>query len=145
MTSLLHLVRRALTSFSNRTPAEVGKADFVLNSDEMKLWRSMPGRDQTHSLVVLSRFEELCPEATRSERAAALLHDLGKTRSGLGWLMRIVATIVGSRGARFTEYHDHERIGAEMLMNISDPRTIDLVGGSTNDPIAGLLRAADEI
>lgn len=145
MTSFSHLARRALTSWSNRIPREPGNIESLLNSDEIRLWRSMPGRDQTHSIVVLSRFEGLCPEATRSERAAALLHDLGKTRSGLGWLMRIIATVVGSRGLRFSEYHDHERIGAEMLMNISDPRTIDLVGGLTDDPVAGLLRKADEI
>ena len=145
MTSLLHLSKRALSSFSNRAPHEVDRAIAVLNSDEMKLWLSMQGRDQAHSLVVLSRFEKFCPAATQSEKAAALLHDLGKTRSGLGWFMRIAATLVGSRGLRFAEYHDHERIGAEMLRAISDPRTIELVGGKAVDAVATALREADDI
>ena len=117
----------------------------VLNSDEMKLWQSMQGRDQSHSLIVLERFERLCPVATQTEKAAALLHDLGKTRSGLGWFMRILATLVGSRGERFAEYHDHERIGAEMLQQISDERTIELVGGKAIDSVAVALRDADDI
>ncbi len=145
MTSLLHLAKRALSSFSNSAPRDVDSARAVLNSDEMKLWQSMQGRDQTHSLVVLSRFEFLCPSSSQSEKAAALLHDLGKTRSGLGWTMRIVATLVGARGMRFAEYHDHERIGAEMLRMISDSRTIELVGGEATDAIADALRNADDI
>lgn len=145
MTSPLHLARRAVSSFSNRIPDDIGRVDSVLTPDEVKLWRSMPGRDQTHSLVVLARFERFCPGATQAERAAALLHDLGKTRSGLGWFMRIVATLVGRRGERFAEYHDHERIGAEMLRQISDQRTIELVGGIANDPVAKALREADDI
>lgn len=145
MTSPLHLAKRAVSSFSNRLPQDVSRASTVLNSDEMKLWQSMQGRDQSHSLVVLERFERCCPGATQTEKAAALLHDLGKTRSGLGWFMRILATLVGSRGVRFAEYHDHERIGAEMLQQISDQRTIELVGGTATDSVADALRDADDI
>ena len=48
--------------------------------------------------------------------AGALLHDVGKLESGLGTLARVVATIVGPRTARFRRYHDHERIGADLLV-----------------------------
>lgn len=145
MTSPLHLAKRAVSSFSNRVPHDVNPAITVLNSDELKLWQSMQGRDQSHSLIVLERFERLCPVATQAEKAAALLHDLGKTRSGLGWFMRICATLLGSRGLRFAEYHDHERIGAEMLLQISDARTIELVGGTATDEVSDALRDADDI
>jgi glutamate-1-semialdehyde aminotransferase len=52
---------------------------------------------------------------------------------------------VGSRGIRFTEYHDHERIGAEMLLQISDARTMELVSGTATDAVADALRDADDI
>ena len=145
MTSPVHLVKRALSSFSNRLPHDVNRAIAVLDSDEMQLWQSMQGRDQSHSLIVLERFERFCPDATQAEKAAALLHDLGKTRSGLGWFTRILATLVGSRGVRFAEYHDHERIGAEMLLQISHARTIELVSGTATDAVADALRDADDI
>jgi predicted methyltransferase len=85
------------------------------------------------------------PPAKRTEQAAALLHDVGKTVSGLGWFMRIIATIVGSRGLTFSLYHDHENIGAQMLQGISEQRTIDLVGGAVDDVVMVALRNADNI
>lgn len=117
----------------------------VLNDDEFALWTSMQGRDQVHSLHVLSRFTVLHSGATRAENAAALLHDVGKTSADLGWFLRIVATLVGARGRRFTEYHDHERIGAELLGGISDTRTVELVHGVVDDEVAFALRDADNI
>ena len=105
----------------------------------------MQGRDKTHSLQVLSRFVQIQEGATRAEKAAALLHDVGKKTSNLGWAMRILATIVGNRGQRFSDYHNHEQIGGEMLSGISDERTVALVSGSANDEAAQALRDADEI
>jgi predicted methyltransferase len=85
------------------------------------------------------------PPAKRTEQAAALLHDVGKTVSGLGWFLRILATVVGSRGVRFAMYHDHENLGVQMLQGISEQRTIDLVGGQVHDVVMTALRDADEI
>ena len=66
---------------------------------------------------------------TRDEMAGALLHDIGKLDSDLGTAGRVVATVVGPRTARFRRYHDHERIGADMLKVAgSSPVTVDLVG-----------------
>lgn len=87
----------------------------------------------------------LDPPAKRTEQAAALLHDVGKTVSGLGWLMRIVATIVGPRGSAFAMYHDHENLAVQMLQGISDQRTLDLIGGAIDDVVMVALRQADEI
>ena len=98
--------------------------------------------DQRHSIAVLRRFLSLRPSATRPEMRAALLHDIGKLQSNLGVLGRVVATLIGPRGERFTAYHDHERIGSEMLQNInSDLVTIRLVAGSDQSDIAGALSA----
>lgn len=117
----------------------------MLTDAEYALWTQMQGRDQRHSLQVLARFDELVPGASRARRAAALLHDVGKTASGLGWTMRVVATLVGPRGHRFALYHDHERIGAEMLRTVSDPETVGLVSGHGDETVVRLLRQADDV
>jgi len=105
----------------------------------------MQYRDQRHSIVVLRRFDVMAITAVTAERAAALLHDVGKKISNLGFSLRVIATVVGSRGQRFIAYHDHERLGAELLRSISDPRTVELVGGLVDDEISLLLKAADDI
>jgi hypothetical protein len=105
----------------------------------------MQYRDQRHSIAVLGRFDNLAPTARQSERAAALLHDVGKNISGLGFLSRVVATVVGPRNRRFAEYHNHEALGADLLSLSSDPRTVELVRGAAVDDVSLLLRAADDI
>ena len=143
----IHLIKRAFGSFSQSPPSpiEIAKAQDVLNQAEFKMWAEMQFRDQRHSVAVLDRFDELAPTALQTERAAALLHDVGKNVSGLRFIARIVATLVGPRGRRFVEYHNHETLGAELLIAISDPRTVELVRGAANDEVSRLLRAADDI
>jgi predicted LPLAT superfamily acyltransferase len=142
-----HLVKRAVTSFSNDpiSGADVERVERLLLLPEFELWWTMQPRDQRHSLQVYERFMRFYPPAKRTEQAAALLHDIGKTVSGLGWFMRIIATLVGSRGIRFTLYHDHENLGAQMLQGVSEQRTIDLVGGTIDDVVMVALRNADNI
>jgi hypothetical protein len=142
---MLHLVKRAVSSFSNATP-EISSAfcSFLL-PDELKLWSAMPGRDQRHSIEVLKRFLVLYPEATRAHGAAALLHDVGKVQSGLGWFGRIVATVVGPRTNRFRLYHLHEELGAEMLRGISEAETVALVRGEGSVLVVTALLEADNI
>ena len=105
----------------------------------------MDGRDQRHSLMVLARFDAIIHGAPRAWRAAALLHDVGKTASGLGWVMRVCATLLGRRVARFGPYHDHERIGIEMLTGISDPETIAVLSEQGDPAAVAALRSADDI
>lgn len=147
MSSAAHLVRRAVGSLRNTPPDGAGTAtaESVLNPAEFALWSAMAARDRTHSLQVLSRLDRLAPGAPMEARAAALLHDVGKNESGLGWLLRVVATIVGPRGARFAAYHRHEEIGARMLVGVSPPLTVELVRGEGPDGLREALRRADEI
>jgi predicted LPLAT superfamily acyltransferase len=147
MKKLWHLVKRAVTSFSNDpiSGADVERVERLLLLPEFELWWTMQPRDQRHSLQVHERFMRFYPPAKRTEQAAALLHDIGKTVSGLGWFMRIIATLVGSRGIRFTMYHDHENLGAQMLQGVSEQRTIDLVAGVADDVVMVALRNADDI
>jgi hypothetical protein len=142
---MLHLVKRAVSSFSNATPEISSAFSSFLLPDELKLWSAMPGRDQRHSIEVLKRFLVLYPEATRAQGAAALLHDVGKVQSGLGWFGRIVATVVGPRTNRFRLYHLHEELGAEMLRGISEAETVALVRGEGSVLVVAALLEADNI
>jgi HD domain len=145
MRYMTHLVRRFASSLSNEAPAaaEESWARERLTPHEELLWCSMSNPDRRHSIEVARRFIERRPDATRPEVAGALLHDVGKLRSGLGTSARVVATVVGPRTHRFRVYHDHERIGAEMANEAgSDPITVALISGE--GPAAVDLRAADD-
>jgi len=142
-----HLVKRAVSSLLQTppNPQDIVVVSQVLNKAEFAVWTDMQNRDQRHSIVVLRRFDVMALTAVTAERAAALLHDVGKNISKLGFYSRVIATVVGPRGQRFIDYHDHERLGAELLRSISDPRTVALVGGLVDDEISLLLKAADDI
>lgn len=143
-----HLIRRALGSMSDAPPTSSQRAlaAEVLTAPEMGLWDAMSGRDRRHSLVVLSRFDAAVPHAPRAARAAALLHDVGKIESDLGWLGRIAATVVGPRTDRFALYHRHEQIGADLLRDVSEPMTVRLVASHDDrDPLSVALRNADDV
>jgi hypothetical protein len=142
-----HLIKRALSSVSQTAPTsqDVAIVSEVLNDSEFAAWSQMQHRDQRHSIAVLRRFDALLPTAVRAERAAALLHDVGKNISGLGFLSRVMATIIGAKGQRFADYHNHEKLGADLMRSVSDPRTVALIGGIADDDVAMLLQAADDI
>ena len=96
----------------------------------------MSNADRRHSIEVARRFQSDHPDAGRDAMAAALLHDIGKIRSRLGTMARVAATIIGPRTRRFQLYHDHERLGAEMLRKIgSSPATIAIVDGTSSDAV----------
>lgn len=140
-----HLARRFFTSLSRREPAvaEIAWVDSQLLECERVLWHRMTAADRRHSITVAKRFES-SGARSREEMAGALLHDVGKIESGLGPLTRVVATIVGPRTTRLRRYHDHERIGADLLTAAgSTPITIELVNG--RGAAASALRAADDI
>ena len=142
---MFHLAKRAVTSFRNHpvTAEEQSLAQSILLPDEFRLWSSMQNRDQRHSVEVLHRFEALCPHATRDERAAALLHDVGKCESALGWSGRILATIIGPRTEAFRVYLNHEEIGLQLLDGLSSYRTLEILSGHVVDDVLAALQAAD--
>lgn len=144
-----HLARRFVGMLSNNpvVPADRRWVDEQLTESEAALWSRLSTPDQRHSVQVGRRFVDLAPGADRSAIAAALLHDIGKLDSDLGVGMRVIATIVGPRTARFRRYHDHERIGGSMLFDIgADQRTIALVERtSTDTEMTAALHAADDI
>jgi len=146
MSGLAHLARRFWGSLSRAepAPADVEWAHRILLPAEAELWDRQPVQDRRHTVEVARRFVALAPDATPSEVAGALLHDIGKLDAGLGTLSRVVATVVGPRTERFRRYHDHERIGPRMLREVgSAEATVELVAG--RGPRAETLRAADHV
>lgn len=144
-----HLVRRLVGALSRRAPSvdDVAWVDTWLRDGERQVWDGMPVHDRRHSVHVARRYVEMCEsDAVRDEVAAALLHDVGKAASSLGIAGRVVATIVGPRGRRFSAYHDHERIGAGICREAgSSALTCAMIDGSADAGLADRLRRADEI
>ena len=147
MSNVLHLVRRAVSSLRNVPPGPTGEATAgsILNDGELALWTAMDPRDRNHSLVVLARFDALAPSAPAEVRAAVLLHDVGKNVSRLSWVMRVVATLVGPRGRRFSDYHDHEELGSDLLEGVSTDLTRELVAGRGPSAFRSALDRADDV
>ena len=113
---------------------------------EMGLWMKYQNVHKRHSLVVLRRLNELLPTADRDAQAAALLHDIGKSQSQLGVLCRVVATIVGPRTRRFSQYHRHEEIGIGLLEDAGcSDATISLLKGVGDAQVIAALAAADNM
>ena len=125
--------------------SDMSLAQTILLPEEFSLWSHMQNRDQRHSLDVLRRFDALQAEASRDERAAALLHDVGKSESTLGWWGRILATIFGPRTEAFRTYLDHEEIGLRLLAGVSSQRTLEVLQDKQTDAAAIALRNADQI
>jgi len=139
---MTHLTRRFVGSLSRQEPPpdDVAWVEAQLMPAELELWRQLPVADRRHSIEVARRFQSM-GQWTREETAGALLHDIGKLQSGLGTWMRVVATVVGPRTERFRRYHDHERIGADMLIAAGSAEvTVDLLRG-TGRASAALLVA----
>jgi len=123
---MLHLVRRFFQSLSPRYPesSETDSLRSLMTDSEFALWASMAAADQRHSLKVVERFRLQLNDASTAEIVGVALHDVGKVRSGLGTFGRVVATVIGPRTRRFATYHDHERIGLEMLRECGSTREV---------------------
>jgi hypothetical protein len=171
MGSAAHLVRRFFGSLrpGGPPPADEVWAQGQLLPAEVRLWARMAGADRRHAVGVAQRVERaLGHEATRPVLAAALLHDVGKTESGLGTYGRVVATLSAKvaghdmaarwqRGRGFTRrvglYLNHAAIGGDLLeLAGSDPLTVAWTrehhlppeSWSVPRPHADALKAADD-
>ena len=139
-----HLAARFFTSLSGRPPTVADEvwAEQHLLAGEVALWRQMSNQDRRHSVKVAQRFLVARPDATRSEMAGALLHDVGKVECGLGTFGRVAASVVGARTERFRRYHDHEHIGAVLAEQAgSEPATVELI--DERGPAYATLRECD--
>jgi len=143
---ILHLIRRTWWSLR---PADISADEMALvkktlTEKEFSLWLCMCRADRSHSVMVARRFTAAEPDAPQDALAGVFLHDVGKTVAGLSVPLRIVATLVGSRTKRFTSYHDHELIGAQLLREAgSSSLTIETALG--NGRWGPALRLADDV
>ncbi|MFM8866676.1 MAG: hypothetical protein ACKOFZ_00040 [Ilumatobacteraceae bacterium] len=144
---MLHLVRRFFQSWSSRLPddSETVPLRDLMTVDEFALWTSMAAPDQRHSLKVVERFRDRLVDATSAEIVGVALHDVGKVRSGLGTFGRVMATVVGPRTTRFRIYHDHERIGLQMLRECgSSLDVVAVLEGTAREAALAAFRWADD-
>lgn len=133
MGSAGHLAKRFVVSL---VPLGESAADRAwvrshLLEGELSVWARMSRQDRRHAAGVARRVERaLGDEATRPVLAAALLHDCGKSVSGLGTYGRVIATLSAklaghdhaaawSETRGFTRrvglYLEHPRLGGELL------------------------------
>ncbi len=110
-----HLVRRFFGFVTARplAPSEQRFVAATLPPALADLFFSQPYQDQRHAFDVATHVDD--PKVLE----AALLHDVGKARSGLGAVGRSLATIWGATGlpirGRWSIYLAHGRLGADML------------------------------
>ncbi len=143
MGSAVHLTKRF---FGSLWPIGPNEADTQwvrerLLPAEYELWASSSAADRRHSFGVATDVQELLGgEAPREVLAAALLHDIGKTVSGLGTYFRVAATLSAAVAGRETAelwvkgsgvtrriglYLKHPDLGADLLeIAGSDPLTV---------------------
>lgn len=133
MAGAAHLAKRFFGSVVPLGPSAADRdwAEEQLLDGEREIWRKLSRVDRRHAAGVARRVEvALGHEATRPILAAALLHDCGKTVSGLGTYGRVIATlsvklagtdqaVAWSETQGFTRrvglYVEHPRLGAELL------------------------------
>ena len=126
---VVHLVVRFVTSLFARTPGErdMEWVRATLGGPEFAIWATMGRADRAESVAVARRAEAVGVRAVGV--AAALVHDVGKQRSGLSTLARALVTALDalaprrlaaassrSRAARAAQqYLDHAELGAQSL------------------------------
>lgn len=144
-------VRRFFRGFRGTlTPGERQTVEALLRPEELRCFHALQGREQRHTLDVLSH---LTTHGSPSDDllVAALLHNVGKGRVYLhervaytllsmftpGLLARLAAP--DGRGFRraMAAQRDHPAMGAEALAAVGvRPRVVELVGGH-HDASAG--------
>ena len=146
MARSVHLVRRSIRWFVDSRRVGVPVAPTVaLSAQESRHWEGMAVQDRLHAIRVLARFDALMPGAPDEVRRGVLLHDVGKNASGLGFLCRVAATVLGPVRPSWREYLDHERIGSDLLRSSgSADATWRLVRGDADQAVLRALHQADD-
>lgn len=123
MREIAHLARRFFRSLVARRP---GPSDQqlvaqLLQPDEAAVFWSQPIPDMTHAVRVARRIPVDHPRLDDLQRAA-LLHDVGKRRSGIATIRRSLATLLAALriplGSQMRVYLDHGPLGAAELADL---------------------------
>ncbi len=166
MNRTAHLTMRFVTSLRPRTVDGSDRAwvERVLTPSELTVWETLGRADRAESVAVARRTSKaLGPDAHPRWLAAALLHDAGKSRAGLGTAGRVAATVVaGALGHararrwpnRIGRYIAHDDAGAAMLAAAGARPEVAAWAGAHHRPerwpataipaeICGILAVAD--
>ncbi len=117
---LPHLARRFFRSIGARglSPTEQRRVAATLEDAAARLYFAQAPMDQAHGLTVAETVSAAAP-GRRDLFRAALLHDVGKSASGLRVSGRTVASLLAIArlpvSSRMRRYLDHGPIGAAML------------------------------
>lgn len=112
---MFHLPRRFFGYVTSQplSPDEVDDVRSQLSPELFDLFMTMNDADQRHAVEVATRTND--PTLTE----AALLHDVGKSVSGIGAIGRSCATVLGALSVPVSGswelYLRHGEVGAEML------------------------------
>lgn len=119
---LSHLARRAVQVASGKgiTPQDADLAASVLLPHELRLFAAAPPVDQAHGVAVARAVAERVGPDPRWMRAA-LVHDAGKGRAGLGLLGRSVVTAVAVAAPVTAARLEERAISAEAGNRLLDP------------------------
>ena len=98
------------------------KVNKILDDNATQLFWRMRLEDRSHSLEVMNRMEKL----TKENRflSLALLHDIGKVESDIGWLGRIFADLGINNSFSAERYKNHEQYGYTILQKYIDSKAI---------------------
>lgn len=115
-----HLVRRFVTSLSNKPPADQDQEWLLslLNPGEVALYSAMSAPDRRHAVeCAVAARDLLGDDATDVLIVASAMHDVGKTEVGLSTFGRVAATLLASAFpvGRVQAYGRHPLLGAERL------------------------------
>ena len=117
---LPHLTRRFFGSWRAGwpTPQQQRFVTTVLDGPAAQLFFAQAAMDQTHAVAVASAVSAAAPGRSDLVRAA-LLHDVGKTTSGLGVIGRSLASVLAilrlPTPGRLGGYLKHGPRGADLL------------------------------
>tara|TARA_B100000686_G_C16448492_1_gene790769 strand:+ start:169 stop:612 length:444 start_codon:yes stop_codon:yes gene_type:complete len=87
----------------------------VLDDDVTLLFWRMRLEDRSHSLEVMKRMESITNE--NRFLTLALIHDIGKLQSDIGWLGRIFADLGLNKTFTAERYKNHESYGYMIIKN----------------------------
>ena len=87
----------------------------LLNEKLVLLFWRLNKEDRAHSLEVLNRMKKITNDKEMYE--LALLHDIGKVYSDIGWLGRIFAALGINKSNNAKMYKNHEKLGIGLLKN----------------------------
>jgi hypothetical protein len=133
---LRHLVKRFFGHLfaSSLTPTEQERIATNLRPQLLALFYRQSIQDQRHALEVAARLG-----SADHLTEAALLHDVGKTASGLGVIQRSIVTLWTATGlplwGTWQQYVDHGPIGAALLTSAGADQTSVLFARSHPGPV----------